>query len=304
MSTIIVHGSVETSEEAPFIEGLKKGALKGYAKLTEGRLKAIEAAVNELEDNPLFNAGLGSVLNRDGFVEVDGSIMDGETGKFSAVAAMPQTRYAISVAYRLLEESDPVLLAGSGAALFAREKGIPLDNCISSEQLESWKLARSMLDEGKKLDFSLYTGIKKETDTVGCIICDDDGKLAAGSSTGGSFMKRPGRVGDTPIIGGGIYSSDQSAVVCTGKGEAFIQTLTAKFVDDQIRLGKHPQDVAEEAIKRMTRLTGETGGLIVVDALERIGISHNCNSFPVVVIVNGEVKNIINSRMISQPAVN
>jgi beta-aspartyl-peptidase (threonine type) len=112
-------------------------------------------------------------------------------------------------------------------------------------------------------------------------------------------MKLPGRVGDTPIIGGGIYSSGQSAVVCTGKGEAFIQTLTAKYVDDQIRLGKHPQDVAEEAIKRMTRLTGETGGLIVVDALERIGISHNCNSFPVVVVIDGEVQNITPVQLMS-----
>jgi beta-aspartyl-peptidase (threonine type) len=299
MSTIIVHGSVETSEEAPYIEGLKRAALQGYTKLNEGRLKSIVAAVNELEDNPLFNAGLGSVLNKAGFVEVDGSIMDGETGKFSAVAAMPQTRYAISAAYRLLEESEHVILAGSGAALFAREMGIPSDNCIVSEQLESWKLANKMLDEGNKLDFSLFTGLKKETDTVGCIICDDNGKLAAGSSTGGSFMKLPGRVGDTPIIGGGIYSSDQSAVVCTGKGEAFILTLTAKFVDDQIRLGKHPQVIAEEAIERMTRLTGETGGLIVIDALERVGISHNCSTFPVIVVVNGEVKNIKPIRLVS-----
>jgi beta-aspartyl-peptidase (threonine type) len=266
--------------------------MKGYTKLEEGRLKAIVAAVNEMEDNPLFNAGLGSVLNRDGFVEVDGSIMDGETRKFAAVAAMPQTRYAISTAYRLMEESEHVILAGAGAALFAREKGIPLDNCIISEQLESWKLARQLLAEGKRLDFSIYTGLKKETDTVGCIICDDKGKLAAGSSTGGAFMKWPGRVGDTPIIGGGIYASEQSAVVCTGKGEAFIQTLTAKFVDDRIRSGKHPQDVAEEAIERMTRLTGETGGLIVIDASERIGITHNCSTFPVIVVVNGEVKNI------------
>jgi beta-aspartyl-peptidase (threonine type) len=292
MSTIIVHGSVETSEEAPYIRGLKIAALKGYGKLIDGRLKAIEAAVNELEDNPLFNAGLGSVLNKDGFVEVDGSIMDGKTGNFSAVGAMPQTRYAISAAYRLLEESDHVILAGSGAALFAREKGIPLDNCLTDEQLNSWKLARKMLDEGKKLDFSVYTGLKKATDTVGCIVCDDVGGLAAGSSTGGSFMKLPGRIGDTPIIGGGIYASDQSAVVCTGKGEAFIKTLTAKFVDDLIRSGAHPQDAANEAIERMTHLTGETGGLIVIDAFQRFGITHNCNTFPVIVVIDGKVQSI------------
>lgn len=292
MATLIVHGSVETSEALPYLEGLREAAFKGYSLLAKSRLHAVVAAINTLEDNPLFNAGLGSVLNRDGHVEVDASLMDGVTGKFASVAAMPDIRYAISTVHKLLEESKHVILAGSGAAQFARDQGIPHDNCITREQLESWNLARKLLAEGMELDFSPYTGLQPETDTVGCIVCDDLGQLAAGSSTGGSFMKHPGRVGDTPIIGGGIFASTKSAVVCTGRGEAFIQSLTAKFVDDRCQAGEHPQTVAENAVLRMTELTGETGGLIVIDHRERIGIAHNCSTFPVVVVINGKIQDI------------
>lgn len=258
----------------------------------ESCLKAVSSTVTELEDNPLFNAGLGSVLNEDGYVEVDGSIMDGESGRFAGIAAMPNTRYAIATAYLLLRHSRHVLLAGSGAAQFARSHGIPEDNCITEEQLASWQLAKRLISEGKELDFSPYTGLQKETDTVGCVLVNDAAQLAAGSSTGGSFLKHPGRVGDTPVIGGGIYASRNCAVVCTGRGEAFIQTLTAKFVDDEIGKGRQPQEVAEEAIRRMTRLTGESGGLIVVDAGQRYGMAHNCRTFPVAVMVDGIVEDV------------
>ncbi|MHB1651283.1 MAG: isoaspartyl peptidase/L-asparaginase family protein [Desulfitobacteriaceae bacterium] len=289
MAILVIHGSVETSEEPLFLEGLKVAALKGYQKLAKGRLPAVVAAVNELEDNPLFNAGLGSVLNRDGYVEVDGSLMDGDTGKFAAVAAVQNIRYAITVAQKLLQNTKVLFLVGLGATQFARENGIPIDNCITEEQLASWRQACRLQAEGKDFEVSPYTGLPKGTDTVGCVVCDDKGKLAAGSSTGGSFFKLPGRVGDTPMIGGGIFSSEHSAVVCTGRGEAFIQTMTAKFVDDRIKAGCHPQDAAEQAICRMTEITGENGGVIVVDSQERLGMAHNCSSFPVAVLVNGSI---------------
>jgi beta-aspartyl-peptidase (threonine type) len=292
MSTIIVHGSVETSEAYPFIKALQEAVQKGYKALSDGCLPSVVSTVNELEDNPLFNAGRGSVLNLEGNVEVDGSVMDGESGRFAGVAAVPNIRYAITAAYKLLQHSKHVLLAGEGAAKFAKENGIESDDCITPDQLESWRTARRLLDEGKELNFSPYTGLKPETDTVGCVVVNDAGKLAAGSSTGGSFMKYPGRVGDTPIIGGGIFASKYSAIVCTGRGEAFIQTLTAKFVDDQIQAGTHPQEAAIMAIERMTSQTGETGGLIVVDSWQRFGAVHNCSSFPVVVMINGVIQNV------------
>ncbi len=294
MSVFFVHGSVETSTETPYIKGLERAALKGWEKLTatESRIDSLEAAINELEDNPLYNAGLGSVLNRDGYVEVDGSIMDGETGKFAAVASMPLIRHAVSVAKKVMLETKHVVLAGEGAFLFAREKGFPVDNCITQEQLQSWQLAMDLQKSGQELVFSPYTGLRKETDTVGCVMLDDRGRLAAASSTGGSFLKLPGRVGDTPFIGGGIFASEHCAVVCTGRGEAFIQTLTAKFVDDGIQAGGHPEQVGREAIRRMFEKTGESGGLLVVDRHGRVAAVHNSDSFPVALVVDGKVKQV------------
>lgn len=294
MSVILVHGSVETSTAPPYIKGLEIAALKGFEELqySSDRLISAEKAVNELEDNPLYNAGLGSVLNRDGYVEVDGALMDGVTGKFAAVAAMRNTRHAVSVAKKVLEESKHVVLAGDGASLFAREHGFPEDNCITPEQLESWRTAMELQRSGRALEFSAFTGLKKETDTVGCVLLDDQGKHAAASSTGGSFLKHPGRVGDTPYIGGGIFASEHCAVVCTGRGEAFIQTLTAKFVDDQIKSGVHPIDAATAGIRRLFRLTGEYGGILVVNHLAEVAAVHNCISFPVAMVCDGEIQPI------------
>lgn len=294
LSIVIVHGSVETSVAQPYISGLIQSAKSAMAILKQngGHLTAVEKALNILEDNPLFNAGLGSVLNREGMVEVDGSIMDGETGKFGAVASMSGIRYAISIARKVLEETEHVLLAGNGATTFAQSKGYLYENCIIPEQLNSWNLAKEMVKRGEPLVFSDYTGLQKQTDTVGCVLLDEEGRLAAGSSTGGSFFKLPGRVGDTPFIGGGIFASMNSATVCTGKGEAFIQTLTAKFVDDQIAEGNCPEDVARAAISRLYQMTNETGGIIVIDRKGRFAAAHNCDKFPVAIAIGDTIKQL------------
>jgi beta-aspartyl-peptidase (threonine type) len=291
LSIILVHGSVETSTEQKYIDGLMRSAAIGSEVLGQNGdlLTAVEKTINELEDNPLFNAGNGSVLNRDGYVEVDGSIMDGYSGEFAAVAAMKGIRYAISVAKKVLTETDHVVLAGEGATSFALSKGFTYENLISSEQLHSWELAKNIEGNGHKVNFSQYTGLVKQTDTVGCVVLSDYGRLAAGSSTGGSFYKLPGRVGDTPFIGGGIFASEVCAVVCTGRGEAFIKTLTAKYIDDKIRQGKTPEQVAKDAIQRLSRLTNETGGVIIVDQKGNYAAAHNCNRFPVVIAIDNKV---------------
>lgn len=294
MSIILVHGSVETSLGKKYIDGLKNAARKGGESLStdNNRLLAIESVVNELEDNPLYNAGLGSVLNRDGYIEVDGSLMDGSTGRFASVAAMKGVRNAISVAKKVMEETSHIVLAGEGATIFAREHGFPYDNCITDVQLKSWQAANELVKEGKPLTFSPYTGIPNGTDTVGCVMMDDHGNLAAGSSTGGSFFKLPGRVGDTPFIGGGIYATKSCAVVCTGRGEAFIQTLTASFIDSKIREGIPLEKVAKLAIQRLYQLTGETGGVIVIDHSGKYAAAHNSDKFPVVAMIDGNVKKL------------
>jgi beta-aspartyl-peptidase (threonine type) len=291
-----VHGSVETPTAPPFQAALNQAVAAGYAALQSGnRLSAIEAALQVLEENPLFNAGYGSCLTQDGQVELDASIMDGPTGRFGAVGAMGPVRQAISVARRVLEASRHVLLVGDGATRFALDQGFELADLVSPEQREFWERAHALAIGGVPPEsFSLYTGLPQEPgDTTGCVVCTDDGMVAAGSSTGGAFYKLPGRVGDTPICGGGIYASPAAAVVCTGLGEAFIRTVMAKRVEQWVtRDGFSPQAAAEAAVTALYREAGATGGILVVDGAGRYGAAHNCSAFPVGLVIDGRLQDL------------
>ncbi|MFZ5650358.1 MAG: isoaspartyl peptidase/L-asparaginase family protein [Bacillota bacterium] len=293
MSIVLVHGGLETSCAPEYMETLKESALAGYKALGRAPLDGAEEAVKILENSPLFNAGYGSVLNRDGEVEMDASIMDGVTGRLGAVAAVSGVDHPVSVARRVLDETPHVLLAGRGAVKFARSKGFAQANCVAPKMLEAWKRAMDRgLQGGQASDASLFTGLPHEEvkycDTVGCVV-SHQGRTAAASSTGGSFLKLPGRVGDTPVPGGGILASPVCAVVCTGLGEAFIETLTASYVESLVAGGLHPQEAAENAIKRLTEKRGAPGGLLVADSLGRYGAACNTSSFPVVVAVDGRI---------------
>jgi len=284
-----LHGGLDTSREQSFMEILESAALEGFAQLFEGRVPAVEAALNVLEDSPNFNCGYGAVLNMDGEVELDASISDGETNRFAAVAAINHVRHPISVARRLMEETGPVILAGNGALKFAIRHGFPEENCISEAQLDAWRKATQSLARGETPTQNLYTGLAYHGDTVGCVAWDGKGLVAA-SSTGGCSLKLPGRVGDTPSLGGGVYASQLSAVVCTGIGEAFIETLTAKFVDEKIAGGAHPQQAVEFALKRLADIKGAEGGILAIDADGRIGSAFNAGQFPVVVVEDGRIR--------------
>ncbi len=293
MNIIIVHGGVETGTEPPYMEALRKAALAGYNALSVSHLDAAEETVKILEDNPLFNAGYGSVLNFDGEVEMDAAVMDGCTGRFGAVAAITGVAHPISVARLVMEKTNHVLLAGRGAKKFARSQGFPDVDCVYPKMLDAWERAKEKMAGGDRSEACPYTGLDNpgETacDTVGCVIFNR-GMLAAASSTGGSFLKMPGRIGDTPVPGGGIYASGTCAVVCTGFGEAFIVTLTAKHVDSLVQDGVHPQAAAEMAIERLNRLkNGAVGGLVVVDSKKRYGAAYNCRRFPVLALLNGVI---------------
>lgn len=257
--------------------------------LPEGRVPAVEAVLKVLEDSPKYNCGYGAVLNMDGEVELDASISDGETNRFAAVAAIRDVRHPISVARRLMEETSQVVLAGNGALKFARKHGFPVEDCISEEQLEAWRKARESLSRGERPAQNLYTGLEYHGDTVGCVVWDTKG-LTAASSTGGCSLKLPGRVGDTPSLGGGVYATKLSAVVCTGVGESFVETLTAKFVDEKIAGGAHPQQAVELALRRLAEIKGAEGGILAVDADGRIGSAFNAGQFPVVVVEDGRIR--------------
>ncbi|MCL5058430.1 MAG: isoaspartyl peptidase/L-asparaginase family protein [Actinobacteria bacterium] len=293
MNIIMVHGGADTSSAPQFCEVLREASLAGHRALVAGLLDAAEEAVKILEGSPLFNAGYGSVLNRDGEVEMDASIMEGTTGKFGAVAAIRSVSHPVSVARLVLEETPHVLLAGRGATEFARTRGFPPVDSRSSRMVEAWQRARDRAKQGLSPETSLFTGLPPDSsspcDTVGCVVFHA-GRVAAASSTGGSFMKAPGRVGDTPIPGAGIYASSSCAAACTGLGEAFIETLTAKYVDSLVELGIHPQEAAEKAIIRLAeKRGGAVGGIIVVDSRGRFGAAHNSRSFPVALVADGKL---------------
>ena len=290
MSIVMVHGGVDTSSALQFREVLHTAALAGHRALEAGLLGAAEEAVKILEGSPLFNAGYGSVLNRDGDVEMDASIMDGTTGNFGAVAAIRSVSNPVSVARLVLENTPHVLLAGQGATEFAHTRGFPPVDSRSPRMLEAWQRARDRAKQGLLQEANPFTGLppdSKPCDTVGCVVFNA-GRLAAASSTGGSFMKIPGRVGDTPIPGAGIYASSSCAAACTGLGEAFIETLTAKYVDSLVKQGLHPQEAAERALARLAEKRAKAvGGIIIVDSQGRYGAAHNSRSFPVALLVNG-----------------
>lgn len=293
MSIIIVHGGIETGTEAPFLEVLREAALSGYRSLTRGHLDAAEEAVKILEKCPLFNAGYGSVLNLEGEVEMDASIMDGYSGRFGAVAAIDNVAHPVTIARLVLEETSHVLLAGRGATSFARVKGFPMVNCIAPTMLKAWQKARDAMSKGAGSGASPFTGLPAQAidacDTVGCVV-SHRGMLAAASSTGGSFLKMPGRVGDTPLPGCGIFASRRCAVVCTGLGEAFAETLTAKYVESLVADGLHPQEAAEKAISRLTLKRRAAGGMVVVDNQNRYGAAYNSTTFPVALVHDGKIE--------------
>lgn len=287
MGIIAVHGGLDTSREPQFMQVLQEAALAGYNHLPPSRIQAVEAALKVLEDSPKFNCGYGSVLNLSGEVEMDAAIMDGASTRFTAVAAIRQVKNPISVARLLQEKTGQVILAGNGAVQFARANGFPEANCVSEEQRAAWHKARESLARGETPAQNPFTGLSG--DTVGCVVWDGK-ELTAASSTGGCFLKAPGRVGDTPCLGGGIFASPSCAVVCTGIGEAFIETLTAKYVDDQIVCGVHPQQATEMALKRLSAIKGALGGILAVDALGRVGAAFNAGKFPVVIVIDGKIK--------------
>jgi beta-aspartyl-peptidase (threonine type) len=272
---IIVHGgagSIKDDSLPGRLEGCRAAALAGWQMLKGGEpaLAAVEAAVVELEDNPLFNAGTGSTLNTLGKVEMDAAIMEGDSLRAGAVAAVSGIKNPIKLARRVLEDGRHVMLAGDGALLFAREIRFP--ECSPE----------SLVVERERTRWESKHG------TVGCVAFDTNGRLAVATSTGGIFKKLPGRVGDSPLIGCGTYANDFGAVSCTGHGEAIIRVVLAKATVDMLSSGAHSQSAARQAIELLAGKTQSSGGLILVDRHGRIGYARNTMHMPVCAITGTE----------------
>lgn len=269
--SIIVHGGAGargTDERMALCkEGCLRAARIGYEILSEGgsALDAVEAACAALEDDPLFNAGTGSCLTADGGVEMDASIMEGSELHAGGVAVVRSVKNPIRLARLVMERSKHALLVGEGAERFAREQGIaayPEALLVTERALERWKKERAGL-------------LAQKQGTVGAVAIDSQGRVAAATSTGGMSGKLPGRVGDSPIPGAGLYADDRAgAVSATGEGEAIIRVVLSKFVCDRMAAGATAQEAATAALGQLERVGGEAG-VIVVDRNGGLGFATN-----------------------------
>jgi len=272
--------------------GCRQALEAGWKILASGgsALDAVEAAILVLEDNPEYDAGLGSHLNRDGHVSLDAIVMDGRTLRSGAVAAVERIRNPIRLARTVMEASHHMLLAGVGAERFALENGFTLcrpEDLIVERERRAWKLCTRF---GHQRQFheptflfspayaeKLATARPREPvasggvngtvsgGTVGAVAVDRDGHLYAATSTGGTCCKVPGRVGDSPMIGCGCYADEQAGgVSCTGWGEAIMKIVMAKTAVDFLRSGHSEQQAADESIRLLAERTSGTGGLILM----------------------------------------
>jgi beta-aspartyl-peptidase (threonine type) len=282
---VVVHGGAGTldrAKEAGMIDAYRaslKAALDEGKRLTESGAPAMdvaEAVVRMLEDNELFNAGRGAALTDKGRAELDASIMDGSTLKAGAVAGVTTVKNPISLARLVMEKTRHVLLAGDGAEQFATTMGVqrmPPEYFITPrrrQMLEEYlgeQRTGSELNNAPPLASTDGSTSPPPTKfgTVGCVVRDKAGNLAAATSTGGLTGKKWGRIGDSPIIGAGCYANKTVAVSCTGTGEQFIRHTIARSLAARMELkGETVRQAADYMI--FTELNKDDGGLIAVDA--------------------------------------
>ncbi len=252
-------------KEAAYRAGLESALDSGYAILERGgsSLDAVSTAVRILEDDPLFNAGHGAALTRDGAAELDAAIMDGKQQRAGAVASVRHVKNPVELARRVMEKSRHVLLVGPGAEEFALEEGIPL---VPNEYFRTAE-RQQQLDSARRGQ-RVSELIASPQGTVGAVALDNDGNLAAATSTGGMTNKRQGRVGDSPIIGAGTYAKNGvCAVSATGHGEYFIRAVAAYHICSAVEYrGLTLEAAAREMLHGILQGLGGSGGIIAVSS--------------------------------------
>jgi beta-aspartyl-peptidase (threonine type) len=284
--TIIVHGGAGNwpkNKHAIGLAGVRKAATSGFQILQRGRsaIQAVEAAVIEMEDNPIFNAGKGSTLNLAGNVEADAGIMDGKTLRGAGVALLHHVKNPISLAKLVMEKTDHALLAGKTAERLGEAYGLPMANLRIPERIRQWKQARRELEKRSISYFPRNLKLLQDKggfflrDTVGALALDQKGNLAAADSTGGVSLKLPGRIGDSPILGAGLYADNSlGATTATGVGEIAMRLVVSKSACDLMR-SSQAQRAAAKTVKEVTRLAGKGLGIVTLDRRGRFGVAHN-----------------------------
>jgi len=244
-----------------------RAAQAGWDAVAAGgsALDAVIAAVRVVEDDPACNAGTGAVLTSRGTLELDACVMDGASLSSGAVTVLPPFRHPIDIARAVLEDGRYHLLAGDGAAAFARARGFtPCDPQL-------------MITEDRRAEFE-GRGSFDRGNTVGAVARDVNGNLAAATSTGGMTGTIPGRVGDAPLVGGGTYADEHAACSCTGDGEAFARACAAFWTVEHV--GDGAQAAAERSVARVLKRYGGYGGLILLDRSGDVGIARSASAMP------------------------
>ena len=281
---LVIHGGAGTirreettpEREREYRAGLQAALDAGYAVLERGgsALDAVVAAVRPREDNPLFNAGKGAVLNAESVCELDASIMSGKDLAAGSVASVRHVKNPILLARAVMEKSPHVLFVGAGAEAFAKERGLELmpdDYFVTEARRQELQRTKETTDRKPLSSPSPGGG-----GTVGAVALDRQGHLAAATSTGGMTNKRFGRVGDSPIIGAGNYANDATcAISATGHGEYFIRSVVAHDISALMEYRGWPLEKATAEVLRKVAALGGTGGLIAVDKAGNVALPFN-----------------------------
>lgn len=304
-------GTYTAEEEAAFHAKLKEAAQLGYDMLAQGdsAVDVVAAVISILENSPLFNAGQGSVFTQDGKIKMDAAIMNGRTLDAGAVSNIQFVKNPIQVARMIMDSSKYILFSDAGAIEFARNHKMSMMDAsyfYTLHQYDRWKSMKdstetkyiryvdSIMAIGKPV--AVLNNIEEKFGTVGCVVKDKYGNLAAGTSTGGLMNKKYNRIGDSPIIGAGTYADNNTcAISCTGTGEDFIKMGVAKTVADLIEFKGMTLDAAAHEMiqERFKRITGD-GGLIAIDKNGNISFQYNSDGmFRAKVDASGKIETAI-----------
>jgi L-asparaginase / beta-aspartyl-peptidase len=277
---IVIHGGAGVMSEKSMTPVLQKEYLTvlnralqlGDSVLAAGgtSMDAVVKTIMVMEDSPLFNAGKGAVFTHEGTVELDASVMDGKTLGAGAVAGIMDIKNPITLARTVMEKSEHVFLTGKGASQFAVEQGFKL---VPNSYFFTDKRFQQLQELIRK---EREAGINDKHGTVGCVALDNDGNIAAGTSTGGMTNKKYGRIGDSPIIGAGTYANNQTGgFSCTGHGEYYIRLGFARDISAMMEYKQlDVQQACQAEVEKLTKLGG-TGGVIGLDKSGNVAMEFN-----------------------------